>query len=172
MKIFLPYFLLLSFLLFPNNDVISQRLGSIFQDHLIQNSKPSGFYASKSAPVVYIFPAIGANNSAIYITSPRLLEFTLSVNDSMVYHVMKQTYQDMVVIENVPVGLYTLKAVRKKTWSFREDFNTETVVEVKGEGEFLRWVMPKPRYSVAATALQVGCGLGALAVLSTYGRSR
>lgn len=94
------------------------------------------------------------------------------MNDTVRYDVVKHSYQDFVIIENVPAGIHRLHVEREKKWPFREDLNAETTIVAKGEGERIRWAIPKPRYGVGATALQVGGGLAVLVVLSTYGRQQ
>lgn len=166
------FFILLGMFIFPTKKLYSQRLGSILQNRIIDNAQPVGLGGVESFPVVFRYSSVSVNSSVIYISSPRLSNFTLFVNDTVRYHVVKRSYQDFVIIENVPAGSYRLRAVRDKKWPFREHLNAETMIVANGEGERIRWAIPKPRYGIGATALQVGGGLAVMAVLSSYGYGR
>lgn len=172
MRRWITFFVLSGMLIYPTQKLCSQRLGSMYQDGLMNNSRSNGFGGSVSSPVVFRYSPVSTNSSVIYVTSPRLSNFTLFVNDTVRYDVVKHSYQDFVIIENVPAGIHRLHVEREKKWPFREDLNAETTIVAKGEGERIRWAIPKPRYGIGATALQVGGGLAVLVVLSTYGRQQ
>ena len=89
------------------------------------------------------------NTSKIKLTTQRLRNFQIILDDSIKLRVMGKTIFRRFTIKNVPAGNHKIVVVQNNLWPFKEPYNHEINVLSTGNGENILVELPKRRYCIA-----------------------
>lgn len=110
------------------------------------------------------------NTSSIRLTTQRLRNFQIILDDSTKLRVLGKTIFRRFTIKNVPAGNHKIVVVQNNLWPFKEPYNHEFTVLSNGNGENILVELPKRRYCNAfyiATGGLVAAFGGFIYLLST-----
>jgi hypothetical protein len=87
------------------------------------------------------------NTSDIKLTTTRLRNFQIIIDDSIKLKVLGSTAFNRFTIRNVPKGNHTFVVFQNQTWPNKQPFNHEFTVQSTGNGERILIELPMPRYN-------------------------
>ena len=87
------------------------------------------------------------NTSDIKLTTKRLRNFQIIIDDSIKLKVLGSTTFNRFTIRNVPKGNHTFVVFQNQTWPNKQPFNHEFTVQSTGNGERILIELPMPRYN-------------------------
>jgi hypothetical protein len=87
------------------------------------------------------------NTSDIKLTTTRLRNFQIIIDDSIKLKVLGSTAFNRFTIRNVPQGNHTFVVFQNQTWPNKQPFNHEFTVQSTGIGEQILIELPMPRYN-------------------------
>ena len=87
------------------------------------------------------------NTSDIKLTTKRLRNFQIIIDDSIKLKVLGSTAFNRFTIRNVPKGNHTFVVFQNQTWPNKQPFNHEFTVHSTGNGERILIELPMPRYN-------------------------
>ena len=87
------------------------------------------------------------NTSDIKLTTKRLRNFQIIIDDSIKLKVLGSTAFNRFTIRNVPQGNHTFVVFQNQTWPNKQPFNHEFTVQSTGNGERILIELPMPKYN-------------------------
>jgi hypothetical protein len=137
------------------------------------------FFGSGSAQTVLgLFPNYHyldnpENTSTVKLTTKRLRDFQIVIDDSIKLRVVGAPVFNRFTIRNIPVGNHSFAVTQNRKWPFKERYKQEFTVESTGYGEVILVDLPKRRFCnafiIAESGFVAACGVWIYLFNSNWG---